>query len=325
MADGSSSELFWDHAGEDLEDNPLINTYSTDTPARRRGNSYRHAVLGTDHDGIHLSYYQTVKLLENLEESSQTLKQYLDDFNETSQENDTETMSISHSFRERFCQKCKQALQQVTGTKTIILTLLLQGVNLIIQTIIDIWSKKDDDNAIVASCVTMIVLQLANLILIMFSSVKLAQQLVGRRVNGILLVQSYFAAILLFAGLYTVTSRLQPGSWKDIRESVEENPGLIIALYTKFLYFSVSTATLCGTASTSPFQWYNYIFVSLQMLLSFMYFASILGHALTPIAADTPKQRRLRAMSEARRQPEAITNCIRATPIPANYGTINDR
>ncbi|XP_033764267.1 uncharacterized protein LOC117345308 [Pecten maximus] len=170
----------------------------------------------------------------------------------------------------------------------------------------------------------MIVLQLVNLILIMFSSVKLARQLVGRRVNGILLIQSYFASVFLFAGLYTVTSRLQPGSWKDIRESVEENPGLIIALYTKFLYFSVSTATLCGTASTSPYEWYNFIFVSLQMLLSFMYFASVLGHALTPIAGDTPKLRRLRALSEGRQLPEPITTCIRATPIPTNYGTIND-
>ncbi|XP_069117505.1 uncharacterized protein [Argopecten irradians] len=158
----------------------------------------------------------------------------------------------------------------------------------------------------------------------MFSSVKLARQLVGRKVNGILLVQSYFAAILLFAGLYTVTSRLQPKSWKDIRESVEEDPGLIIALYTKFLYFSVSTATLCGTASTSPYEWYNYIFVSLQMLLSFMYFASVLGHALTPVATDTSKLRRLRVMSDGRQTPEPVSTCIRATPIPANYGTIND-
>ncbi|OWF41238.1 uncharacterized protein LOC110462753 [Mizuhopecten yessoensis] len=322
MANVSSSDLLWDHAGEDLEDNPLINTYSTDTPARQRGN--RRAVHDIDREGVQLSYYQTVKLLENLEESSETLKQYLEDLNESSQENDRDTTTINSSMRQRFCQKCLRALQQITGTKTIIFTLLLQGINLLIQTIIDIWSKKDDDNAIVVSCVTMIVLQLVNLILIMFSSVKLAQQLVGRKVNGILMVQSYFASILLFAGLYTVTSRLKPGSWKDIRESVEESPGLIIALYTKFLYFSVSTATLCGTASTSPFEWYNYIFVSLQMLLSFMYFASILGHALTPFAGESPKQTRLRAISAARREPDAITPCIRATPLPANYGTIND-
>ncbi|XP_069111193.1 uncharacterized protein [Argopecten irradians] len=150
MADVStSSELLWDHAGEDLEENPLINTYRTDSPARRR--IHRPELLDNEHDGVHLSYYQTVKLLENLEESSETLKQYLGDLNNTTQNLSDRgtTQATNNTLRARFCRKCLKGLEQTTGTKTIIFTVLLQGVNLLIQTIIDIWSKKDDDNALI--------------------------------------------------------------------------------------------------------------------------------------------------------------------------------
>ncbi|KAL8611608.1 hypothetical protein ACOMHN_062886 [Nucella lapillus] len=52
-------------------------------------------------------------------------------------------------------------------------------------------------------------------------------------------------------------------------------------LYSKFLFFSVSTATLCGSDNVLPKEWYNCLFTALQMLMSFVYFASILRHSLS--------------------------------------------
>ncbi|XP_076472603.1 uncharacterized protein LOC143302004 [Babylonia areolata] len=92
----------------------------------------------------------------------------------------------------------------------------------------------------------MIILQLINLFFIVMVSARLVKQLKKHRVSTVSLAQSYVSTLLLFAGLYTLTYRLQPRSWKFIEEELETDPILVIVLYSKFLFFSVSTATLCG-------------------------------------------------------------------------------
>ena len=46
--------------------------------------------------------------------------------------------------------------------------------------------------------------------------------------------------------IFTDFDVCQPKSWKFIQEQLELDPILVIELYSKFLFFSVSTATLCG-------------------------------------------------------------------------------
>eukprot|EP00105_Crassostrea_gigas_P014060 XP_011430604.1 PREDICTED: uncharacterized protein LOC105330542 [Crassostrea gigas] len=152
----------------------------------------------------------------------------------------------------------------------------------------------------------MILLQVLNLVVLLISSVKLVKQLFLKEVSGLLLAQSYVAAILVFSGIYTLTKRLQPDSWKFVREETWKDPALIVEMYCQFLYFSVSTATLCGTAEVTPNKWYNYICVSFQMLLSFMYFASILGQVMAPITSPPSSQRPLSRHRASSRFPSTI-------------------
>ncbi|KAF6019062.1 hypothetical protein EB796_022617 [Bugula neritina] len=53
-------------------------------------------------------------------------------------------------------------------------------------------------------------------------------------------------------------------------------------LFLKMLYNSISSSTLCGSSPVHPDIWYNFILVALQMLLSFLYFTSILRVVINP-------------------------------------------
>jgi hypothetical protein len=122
-------------------------------------------------------------------------------------------------------------------------------------------------------------LQAAHLLLVFFVSLKVAKQVVHRTASGSLVAQSYLSTVLLFAGLYTLIYRLDPKGWKRVSEGDISSP---ILLFLRMLFFSVSTATLCGTSVIEPIQWYINLIVGLQMLTSFVYFTSIMSVALTP-------------------------------------------
>lgn len=230
------------------------------------------------------------------------------------------------------CRKCRELLNKITGTKAVIFTIVLQGLNILIQTFMDIWARKDDNIILVVSGLTMIFLQVVNLVLIVVKSAQVAKQLLDRKVSGIMLAQTYFASILLFSGIYTVTKRLKPDSWKYLREDITDDPVIIIVLYCRFLYFSVSTATLCGSSAVLPNDWYNYIFVSVQMLLSFMYFASILGQAISPLSQLKPEpaeEKRLPNTSShtspsSLRLAAGSRNSISSLRLTEGYGTITN-
>lgn len=282
-------------------------------------------------DGVNLSLYQTLQLIQHLEETSDILRSYLTeidtDIEKTVAEKNKRGCSNTYLYK-----RWQSLFQNVTGTTTMIFTLVLQGVNLFIQTIIDFLPHRDSYDIVIVSCTTMILLQLLNLVLIISTSAKLARQMFKHHISGILLIQTYMATVLLFAGLYTVTKRLKPSSWKDLREDAAD-PVYIAIIYCKFLYFSVSTGTLCGSVEISPSDWYNCIFVSLQMLLSFMYFASILGHACMP--RQQAKQDKLhsklnssRASSRIKSRmitPNHLSQGILSTEFTNNYGSLRER
>ncbi|GFO01406.1 hypothetical protein PoB_002791100 [Plakobranchus ocellatus] len=92
----------------------------------------------------------------------------------------------------------------------------------------------------------MFVLQVANLIILILATGRLAKQVIHHAVNSFFLAQSYLATLLLFAGFYTLTYRLDKHSWRFLNEDLTSDPIQVFKLYLKFLFFSISTATLCG-------------------------------------------------------------------------------
>lgn len=320
----SSTELFWDHGGETLgETSAFINEIDADSSFHVSRN-----------EGVKLSKYATLKLIQNLEETSDILRAYLTEVENDLEKSETaEKTGVTNSGCKQYvCQKCSSLLQHITGTKTIIFTIVLQGVNLLIQTIIDFLPHKDTYDVLVASGATMILFQLINLVLIIFTSAKLARQMLDQQISGLLLIQSYIATLLLFAGLYTVTKRLKPSSWKYLQEDVKD-PTYLAVIYCKFLYLSVSTGTLCGSVDITPDDWYNCVFMSLQMLLSFMYFASILGHACMPkqkttkdrLNSSLPCPRASSRLPSRSDTPNHLTSRLLTSFNFTNYGSVRDQ
>jgi hypothetical protein len=130
-----------------------------------------------------------------------------------------------------------------------------------------------------AGNVILTVFQALHLLLVFFVSFKVAKQVIHHTASGSLVAQSYLSTVLLFAGLYTVLYRFHPGGWERVSDKASPSP---IILFLRMLFFSVSTATLCGTSVVEPVVWYTNVLVGFQMLTSFVYFTSILSVALTP-------------------------------------------
>lgn len=177
-----------------------------------------------------------------------------------------------------------------------IITMSLQLLNLLVLTVIDAWPRheKGEQQFLVASSATMIILQVLNLCLLVMASGRLLKQIYRHSVNNLFLAQAYLATLLLFAGIYTTTFRLQRESWRFVNEDLNGDPAHVFVVYAKFLFYSISTATLCGSSNVLPLEWYNCIFAGIQMLLSFCYFASILGIAMTPDVSSLFKPRHSR-------------------------------
>eukprot|EP00058_Branchiostoma_floridae_P004974 XP_002590462.1 hypothetical protein BRAFLDRAFT_124564 [Branchiostoma floridae] len=157
----------------------------------------------------------------------------------------------------------------------LIITLLWQSLYVGILSLIDLAHPADNNDIFIAGIVIMITFQLVNLVLVIYTSVKLTQQLYEHKASASFLGQSYLSTVLLFAGLYTCTYRLEPKSWRAVHDDDAKTPELVVVLFIKMVFFSMSTGTLCGASDIVPTEWYNYLVVCVQMLLSFVYFASI--------------------------------------------------
>ena len=66
------------------------------------------------------------------------------------------------------------------------------------------------------------------------------------------------------------THTTQPSAWEFVEPDSSSNLSPVL-LFLRMLYFSTSTATLCGTSLIEPLEWYTGLTVSLQvaMLLGF--------------------------------------------------------
>jgi len=167
----------------------------------------------------------------------------------------------------------------------IVITFIWQSLNVGFLEIIDSevanTGNRTKEEVELASNIVMTVFQAAHLILVFFVTFKLAKQVLHKTASGSLLAQSYLSTVLLFAGLYTLEYRFYHQAWKfvETKESSNLRP---VLLFIRMLYFSTSTATLCGTSLIEPLEWYTGLTVSLQMLTSFVYFASILSMVMIP-------------------------------------------
>ncbi|XP_045161548.2 uncharacterized protein LOC123526457 [Mercenaria mercenaria] len=239
---------------------------------------------------VEMSLIEAARLITYLNDASDLLSRHVDELQYIEMQKETPMFQRCH------CTNMKTAMSKMiskfTGAKGISATVILQLVCIIMLALVDCLPKNDDDKqlALKYGSIAMLFLQTLNLIVVILISVQLLSQIQKREVTRILLAQSYIATVLLFSGIYTASYRMDPRSWKFVSDAEENlSPVMIVTLYTRFLFFSVSTATLCGAADALPKEWYTSLFVSAQMLLSFMYFTSVLGTTLSKRRRPAPK------------------------------------
>ncbi|XP_065842735.1 uncharacterized protein [Oscarella lobularis] len=195
----------------------------------------------------------------------------------------------------------------------LILTLVWQVACVVALTVIELADHVPDkklvkDRTYIVGVVILAIFQGLNLLLVIFSSVKLAKQIMHHTASSRFLIQSYMSTLLLFAGLYTLIFRLNNEAITGIpNTSKEEKSILIIELFLWMIYYSASNATLCGSANVHPVIWYSIIFSIIQMVLSFAYFASILSEA-TSHHRRPDHQRRPRGNSTRSRGSSFVSN-----------------
>lgn len=261
---------------------------------------------------------QAEKLVTYLNDAADLLTERLDELVYMEKHGKLPTFTDTHCVH--FKRIAMKFISKFTGAKGISATVILQLLCLVMLTLVDTLPKGEDAKQKTAEfgSIAMLVLQTINLVIMIFVSVQLFNQIQKREVNRILLVQSYIATVLLFAGIYTASYRINGKAWKFISEPEDDdtNPTLVVSIYLRFFFFSISTATLCGAADALPKEWYTSLFVSTQMLLSFMYFASVLG---TTLSKRRRPAKRKALYSELRR----VTSLLNSTQEQYNsYGSM---
>jgi hypothetical protein len=179
-------------------------------------------------------------------------------------------------------------------TDFLLFTLVLQVVVVGILTIIDgVLQGQFERTTIDLICnILMMVIEGIHFILMVAATVKLARQIILRKASFWFLVQCFLSSVLLYAGIYTLIYRFDRTSFIHFEpyaeiNTVDKDSHLYTLLaFLQGLYLSVSTATLCGGSQIAAQKLYSTCVVSSQMLLSFMYFASILSEA---ISASNPR------------------------------------
>ncbi|XP_075261242.1 uncharacterized protein LOC142352965 isoform X2 [Convolutriloba macropyga] len=159
-------------------------------------------------------------------------------------------------------------------------------------------SHGDKDNA--DSTVTKVLMtffQFINFVVIFMTSVKLMKQVLHRTATPLFLIQSYFATTLLFAGIYTTLEMMTKASADGTRafigfhgkDSVSTTGGDMWTadIFMQLTFYSISSATLCGSSDAHPIQWYSYVVSGMQVAMSFLYFSAIMGQFLQDWQANT--------------------------------------
>lgn len=162
----------------------------------------------------------------------------------------------------------------------LVLVTFIQLVSVLLLTLFDHLVEKWPETGYVIltrSCST--ILQILNMMLVIFATVVLSRQMLKYKVEGKFMAQTYLATVITFAGLYFVTYRFKPDCWEfGSVDKMEDN--IAFSQYIKMLYLSVSAATLCGAANIQPRVWFVTLMLCFQSLINFVYFASILAQTI---------------------------------------------
>ncbi|XP_066915611.1 uncharacterized protein [Clytia hemisphaerica] len=127
----------------------------------------------------------------------------------------------------------------------------------------------------------MVVFQFVNLVLSISATMKLKKQYIHKTASMKFMLQSYASTVVLFAGLYTFVAKINPHYFSGL-EKVNRGDFRSVLLFAKLFFTSISTGTLCGAAKVTAVHFSTEFIMALQMLLSFIYFASILSQVLSP-------------------------------------------
>ncbi|XP_067946344.1 uncharacterized protein [Watersipora subatra] len=282
MATYPSADLDWDHsAGENLLDD-----FEEDFNSLQFYNgSLMNDSTSEDQESVKLSRRHLSFLLRSLTEAGSLLRE---------QHNLQNALStrIPQRNPQPESSKCRQSCEKAFRTLTkynLVITLTLQTIMLVIVTVLDAVNKGDSkgnhsDVHDWLTYVVMLTICSINLCLVIYISVQLTKTMIHSRASAIMLAQAYLSTVTMFAGLYVITYRIDSKGWTLHGFNKEKDDELIIIsyLFLKMLYHSISTSTLCGSSTIHPDAWYNFILMSIQMLLSFLYFASILKLAVEP-------------------------------------------
>lgn len=162
--------------------------------------------------------------------------------------------------------------------------------------------KPEEKSIFLASVIIIALFQLLNLVLVSFTTIKLTKQIMHQTVTKSFLAQSFLSTILLYAGLYTLVYKFDHNSFELHNPSATATALRTPLVFFKMTFFSISTATLCGIASVVPGLWPAQLIASVQMIMSYLYFASVLYLAIHPNKSDLKWRIISRSSSGARSQ-----------------------
>lgn len=174
--------------------------------------------------------------------------------------------------------------------KLLFLSACWQGITIGILSLLDATLAPDEvmhpvkNKGFLTGAIIIILLQLAQLVLIVMTSVKLTKQMLHHTASSSFIVQSYLSTILLYSGIYTLLLRLDATGWSSVYDGSSLGSTYVAETFVRMLYFSIATMTSTGYGDIHPARWYTYLIVCSQMLLSVVYETVIFARGMEVLA-----------------------------------------
>jgi len=188
--------------------------------------------------------------------------------------------------------KRKRKIPKLVSENIFIITFVWQFLCVLALEAIDALmkhkTKKREKPWFILAVIIMVISQASNLILCLSVTLKLFKQYKHKTAGMRFLLHSFIATIFLFAGMYTLTAWILPDAFVGGIMEHHDSKVRALYLYSKLIFVSISTGTLCGAAHVSASLVVTELMMSLQMLLSFLYFASIMSEVVNPSATPPP-------------------------------------
>nr|KAI8737433.1 CAunnamed protein product [Biomphalaria glabrata] len=214
-----------------------------------------------------------------------------------------------------------------------IVTAGLQFAALIVISVVDSWPKENisETEIYIASISVMSTFQFFSFVLVAMTTGHVIKQQCKQTLHLWTLTQLFIATTLFFTGIYCTSSLVQESSWRvpdgdhvggTCGDSCVDRHQVFV-LYSVFLLLSISTATLAGYPYVATNTWFNSVLISLQMLLSFYYFTTLVGLAIAPKLTQLTKslqsnstkpQRRYSTFSNTCRNSSQTTDTVTIRP-----------